>query len=275
LTLRLAPELHRSAAELLGADPFPHATEGTIWAQPAIFCESVAGWRALHGELSPEAIAGHSLGEFAALVAAGSLDPEEALRLVVLRGKLAQRAADAADGGGMLALLGRDMEGVEELVRAAGATVANINSPSQLVASGSDECLSRLRQAAKERGCSAIMLNTRIPFHSRAMEAVLPEFAEALAKVEVREPQVPVLSGIDGSPFVDIREQLAAALVKPVRWWEVLTALKQRGIEILIEPGPGNVLTKLAKRAVPELTCLGPSAFGARRDSGTSQGSDG
>ena len=144
LVAHRAPDLLERVTALVGEDPFPRAGESTRFAQPAIFCASLAGWDALG--LEPAAAAGHSLGELAALAAAGVLAREDALRLVVLRGEL---MADADDVGSMLALVGATQEDAEAVAAEAGVTVANDNAPGQVVLSGPREKLARAEEAAK------------------------------------------------------------------------------------------------------------------------------
>ena len=140
-----APDLLERCIELVGEDPFPRAGESTRFAQPAIFCASLAGWDAL--DLQPSAAAGHSLGELAALAAAGVLERDDALRLVVLRGKL---MAEADDSGSMLALIGASEEEAAEIAEQAGVTVANDNAPGQVVLSGPREALATAEEIARE-----------------------------------------------------------------------------------------------------------------------------
>jgi malonyl CoA-acyl carrier protein transacylase len=141
---RRAPELLERCVALVGEDPFARVEQSTRFAQPAIFCASLAGWDALG--LEPGAAAGHSLGELAALAAAGVLDRDDALRLVVLRGRL---MADADDRGSMLALVGASEEEAAEVARAAGVTVANDNAPGQVVLSGDRDDLARAEELAR------------------------------------------------------------------------------------------------------------------------------
>src|SRR3954467_14837800 len=160
LVAQHAPEL----LERLGDEPFERVGESTRFAQPAIFCASLAGWYALDAE-PPLAMAGHSLGELTALVAAGALDPFDGLELVVLRGRL----MDEAGGGTMLALLGAEIEQAEALATAHGVTVANDNAPGQVVLSGPAEALDAAARAARDDGLRALELGVAGAFHSPAM----------------------------------------------------------------------------------------------------------
>src|ERR1035437_3508650 len=194
------PELLELAMQIVGTDPFTRAQEGTNFAQPAIFCASLAGWAVLG---TPEGgwMAGHSLGELAALVAAGCLGERDGLELVTLRGRLMQRAGEQAGDGGMLALLGAGAaEHATELADAHGLAVANDNSPQQIVLSGARAKLPAAAQAAKEMGLRAMELPVTGAFHSPMMAAAVPEFAAALEQVELRPPRVPVLSAVTARP---------------------------------------------------------------------------
>jgi malonyl CoA-acyl carrier protein transacylase len=250
---RLRPDLLSMAVELVGEDPFPRAEEGTDFAQPAIFCASLAGWAAL-GKRDGDLMAGHSLGELGALVAAGCLSELDGLRLVVLRGRLMQDAGERAGDGGMLALLGTGAaEHADVLAEAHGLAVANDNSPQQIVLSGARDALPGAAAAAKELGLRAMELPVTGAFHSPMMEAAVPEFAAALEQVEVREPRVPVLSAVTAQPFDDVRRRLAEGLIMPVRWRETLLELHRLGAERFVEVGPGRVLTGLAKRTLSDV----------------------
>lgn len=237
-----APEL----LARLGEEPFERVAEDTRFAQPAIFCASVAGWRRL--DVAPVAVAGHSLGELAALVAAGALDAQDGLELVLLRGRLMSEAP----AGGMLAVLGATDEQAERLAAAHGATVANYNAPGQVVLSGPSDALAAVAEAAREEWLRVLDLGVAGAFHSPAMEQAVAPFAAALAEVELRPPRVPVVSGLTGAPMRDPRTELAQALVAPVRWTAVVQALAGLGAERFVDAGPGRVLEKLVRRTLAE-----------------------
>src|SRR3954447_26253002 len=150
---RLRPDLYEFALDEVGNDLFDRASENTEFAQPAIYCASLAGWSRFEGE-RPYAMAGHSLGEFAALAAAGALDDATGLRLVALRGRLMQRVAERTGEGGMLAV-GTRIDDAGELAERFGLTVANDNSPEQVVLSGSADALERAAELASDRGARA------------------------------------------------------------------------------------------------------------------------
>jgi [acyl-carrier-protein] S-malonyltransferase len=245
------PDLLELAVEQVGADPFELLDEGTRFAQPALYCASIALWDAA-GSPGAEAVAGHSLGEIAALVAAGALGIEDGLRLAVCRGRLMQRAADDAAPGGMVALLGNDLL-ASALAERYGLVVANENAPGQVVVSGPDDGLQAAVTDAKPLGLKAMRLAIRGAFHSPAMASVLPHWRAALAETEIRPPGTPVYSGVTARPFDDVRRRLAEALVKPVRWRETLLSLQDAGVRHFCEVGPGKVLNGLVRRTLPEV----------------------
>ncbi len=243
------PELLSEVVELVGEDPFSRADEGTMYAQPAIFCASLAGWNAL-GSPPGDFMAGHSLGELAALVAAGALSWRDGLALVVLRGRLMQAAGE----GGMIALLGPGAaDRAPALAQAHGLAVANDNSPQQVVLSGERRALPSAITEAKELGLRTMELPVTGAFHSPMMAAAVPEFRAALERVELSDPRVPVMSAVTTRPFDDIRARLAEALTMPVRWRETMLALHARGVERFVEVGPGRVLTGLVKRTLRDV----------------------
>jgi [acyl-carrier-protein] S-malonyltransferase len=247
LVARRDPDLLERVTALVGEDPFLRAGESTRFAQPAIFCASLAGWDAL--DLEPAAAAGHSLGELAALAAAGVLSREDALRLVVLRGEL---MAEADDVGSMLALVGATQEDAEAVAAEAGVTVANDNAPGQVVLSGPREKLARAEEVAKDRGRRALALDVAGAFHSPSMEPAVAPFRAALDETELHDAAFPVFSCASTKPFEDVRAELAAALTKPVRWRETVLALHEAGARRFVEVGPGKVLARLGKRIVPD-----------------------
>ena len=247
LVAERAPELLERCIALVGEDPFPRAGESTRFAQPAIFCASLAGWDALG--LDAAAAAGHSLGELAALSAAGVLERDAALRLVTLRGKL---MAEADDVGSMLALVGADQEDAEAVAKAAGVTVANDNAPGQVVLSGPRRQLEEAEAAARKRGKRTIPVDVAGAFHSPSMEPAVEPFRTALDETELHDPAFPVFSCASTKPFTDVRAELAAALTRPVRWRETVLALHDAGGRRFVEVGPGKVLARLGKRILPD-----------------------
>jgi len=245
------PELVERAAHEVGEDPFERVGDGTQFAQPALYCASVTLW-ARAGSPRADFIAGHSLGEIGALVAGGSVSIEDGLWLSARRGELMQRIADSRPPGGMLALLG-DEAVTRRIAAAHWLTVANDNAPGQLVVSGPSEDLDAAVDEAKAQGLKAMRLAVSGAFHTDAMAEAVPEFREALARIDVRPPRVPVFSSITACPFGDVRAELAQALVRPVRWRDTLFALRDRGAERFVEVGPGKVLKGLVRRTLPEV----------------------
>ncbi len=247
LVAQRCPELLERCIALVGEDPFARVEESTRFQQPAIFCASIAGWRALPGDVEPGAAAGHSLGELAALAAAGVLGVDDALELVVLRGRL---MAEADDRGSMLARVGADEDEAAKVAEAASLTVANDNAPGQIVLAGARKGFDRAEEVAGELGKRTIRLPVAGAFHSPAMASAVAPFRAALDEVELGEPRFTVYSCASAQPFEDVRDELARALIRPVRWRETFTALHEAGATRFIEVGPGKVLARLAKRIV-------------------------
>jgi malonyl CoA-acyl carrier protein transacylase len=244
------PDLLDAVCELVGDDPFARVDESTAFAQPAIFCASLASWTRLADRVDPVAMAGHSLGELTALTAAGALDELDALRLVVLRGRLMADAGAASGGGTMMAVLRGTPARAAALAARHGVTVANDNAPDQVVLSGARGALEGAGNDARAQGLRATLLDVAGAFHSPQMAAAVVPFAAALSETELRPPRVTVLSCASASVFVDPREELAMALTSPVRWRDTMLALADSGIETFVDVGPGRVLAKLAPRCV-------------------------
>jgi malonyl CoA-acyl carrier protein transacylase len=247
--------LFERGLELLGHDPFERLTEGTRFQQPALFLCSVAAWDAWRTD-APEdddaaiAAAGHSLGEYAALVAAGALAFEDAVALVAER---AAAMADAGDqnAGGMLAMLGGDAADVRALAARLGLTVANDNAPGQLVLSGAVDAIAEAEEAARvETGARARRLDVSGAFHSPLMQPAADRLRAALDATPVQTPRIPVYANGTAAPFADVRAELAGNLLRPVRWRETLLALRAAGVERFVELGPGSVLTGMVKRTL-------------------------
>jgi malonyl CoA-acyl carrier protein transacylase len=257
---RSRPDLLDLVCEVVGEDPFLGVDDGTQYAQPAIFCASLAGWAEMDRP-DGDYMAGHSLGELGALVAAGCLPERDGLELVALRGRLMQRAGEiaAADGedgpaGGMLALLGPGAaEHAPELAAAHGLAVANDNCPTQVVLSGRRASLPQAGVAAKELGLRPMEVPVTGAFHSPMMEPAVAPFAAALDRVAFSPGRVPVMSAVTAEPFDDVRRRLVEALTRPVRWRETMLELRGLGVERFVEVGPGRVLTGLVKRTLPDV----------------------
>jgi [acyl-carrier-protein] S-malonyltransferase len=239
----------------------------TANAQPAILTCSLAALAALreaHADLPlPVVAAGHSLGEYSALVAAGALEFRQAVQLVRLRGEAMQRAVAPGEGG-MAALVGAEPAVVEQLcadVRAesGGARVlspANFNAPGQIVIAGHADAVERAGVLAKERRLKAIPLKVSAPFHCSLMAPAAEALERALAEVSLGELQFPVVSNVEAQPNADsgrVRELLVRQVAGAVRWQETLEWMAQRGVTSAWEIGPGQVLAGLAKRTVPAL----------------------
>jgi [acyl-carrier-protein] S-malonyltransferase len=241
--------LFERGLELLGYDPFADLGLGTRVQQPAIFLVCACAWDA-HEAGQEVAAAGHSLGEYAALHAAGALTFDDALLLVDERAAAMQEAA-ALQPGGMVAMLGGDSHAVAELARSLDLTVANDNAPGQVVLSGPMEMVDTAVELARgDAGARAMKLDVAGAFHSVLMEPAADRLRAALAATPVGEPAFPVWSNGSAAPFVDIRRELAENLLKPVRWRETLLALRAHGVERFVELGPGAVLTGMVKRTL-------------------------
>jgi malonyl CoA-acyl carrier protein transacylase len=248
LVAQRCPELLERCLELVGDDPFARVDESTRFQQPAIFCASIAGWRSLPDDVEPGAAAGHSLGELAALAAAGVISVDDALELVVLRGRL---MAEADATGSMIALVGADAGEAAGIAGDAGLTVANDNAPGQIVLAGDRDRFERVEELAEELGKRAIRLPVAGAFHSPSMAPAVAPFRAALDEVELSAPRFTVFSCASAEPFADVRDELARALIRPVRWRETFAALHDAGATRFVEVGPGKVLARLAKRIVP------------------------
>jgi len=250
VTAAQRPDLLEQARAELGADPFEQIGEGTHFAQPALYCASLAHFKQA-GSPAADLVAGHSLGELAALVAGGALGAEEGLCLAVIRGRLMEDAA-AASPGGMMAALGGEEGAVRGIATSFGLTIANDNAPGQVVLSGAADSLSEARRELRAQGAKAIRLPVAGAFHSPQMEVAVAPFRAALDAVEFAEPRVPVFSSTAAAPFEDPRAGLAAALTQPVLWQATLRRLHDEGARAFLETGPGDVLTGLVRRTLPE-----------------------
>lgn len=242
--------LLRRGIELLGFHPFDSLAEGTRSQQPALFLCSMAQWASRDVDApDPLAAAGHSLGEYAALTAAGAIDFDDGVRLV---GARAQAMADAAalQPGGMVALLGGERDDIHELSMQLELSLANDNAPGQIVLSGQMAAVDEAVRRAGDIGCRARKLDVAGAFHSPLMSPAADALAEALASTPIHEPAFPVLSNGSARPFEDVRAELAENLLKPVRWREILLELQARGATDYIECGPGSVLKGLVKRTL-------------------------
>jgi len=242
---RLRPDLLELARAELRSDPFERIEEGTHFAQPAIYCASLAGW-SLVDQDDVSCMAGHSLGEFSALVAAGVMSELDGLRLVALRGRLMH---EAEEGGGMMAV-GTPVDVVAELAGRFGLSVANDNAPEQVVLTGDGNAIDAAVEQAKAEGLRATRLRVSGAFHSPAMGAAAAELGAALDQVELGEPSVPVYCCVTTEPYGDVRKLLVEGLTSPVRWRETVLAMQRAGETRFLEVGPGKVLAGLVRRII-------------------------
>ena len=219
--------------------------------QPAVFLHSVILAKVMN--IQPAAVAGHSLGEFSALVAAGALSFEDGLRLVAKRAMAMQKCCESQPGG-MAAILNLDDAVVEQVCAEIDGVVvaANYNCPGQLVISGADEAVNEACTKLKEAGAKrALRLPVGGAFHSPLMEAARAELEQAIAEVEFNTPVCPIYQNVDAKPQTDpeiIKANLIAQLTAPVRWTQIAKNMIADGVEAFTELGPGNVLQGLIKK---------------------------
>jgi [acyl-carrier-protein] S-malonyltransferase len=243
------PELLELATQLVGEDPFERMSDGTAYAQPAVYCASMAGYERL-GRPPADYFAGHSLGEVGALAAAGGIADADGVRIVVARGRVMAEAAGHGEPGGMLAV-GSDRPGAASLAAEHDLTLANENSPQQFVLSGRLPAIEAAEAAAKSSGVRAKKLAVAGAFHTEAMATGVEPFRAALDEIEFREPEVPVVSSTSAEPFgEDVRDVLAASLTSPIRWTAVLGRLSDLGVTRYLDVGPGKVLAGLVRRTI-------------------------
>lgn len=233
----------------------------TAFTQPAILTMSIAALYSLEKEmglpLDPMFLAGHSLGEYTALVAAGSISLEDGVRLVHLRGRLMQEAVPEGEGA-MAAILGLEAEAVSEVCQNAAPSgecqPANFNSPGQVVISGKTTFVHAAMERAKEYGAKkTVLLNVSAPFHSRQMRPVADQLSEAFGKIEWKNPSVPIISNSAASPVRSVEEIQAALFDQtflPVLWQASVNRMADEGVEAFYEIGPGTVLTGLVKKCL-------------------------
>ncbi len=246
----------------------------TEFVQPALLACGVAAFRVLEAEGLTRVVgaAGHSLGEFSALVAAGVLPLAGALRLVVVRGEAMQRAGEARPGT-MTALLGTGPDDAEMLCDEARGDdvllVANRNSPVQSVISGSVAAIERAEALAAERRVRAVRLNVAGAFHSPLMEPAVQPILDEVARLEFSAPAFPIAENVSGTLVSDpheLRDLVGRHVVSPVRWQDDAEALEAAGATTFLECGPGDVLTKMAKRVVPAATAIAVGSPEAARE---------
>ncbi|WP_345872453.1 ACP S-malonyltransferase [Shewanella algae] len=263
-------ETFREASEVLGYDLWQLVQQGpaetlneTDKTQPALLSASVALYRAWQaaGKAAPNVMAGHSLGEYSALVCAGVLKFTDAVKLVELRGQLMQQAVPVGTGA-MFAIIGLDNDAIAKACEdsAEGAVVSpvNYNSPGQVVIAGEKAAVERAAAACKAAGAKmAVALPVSVPSHCALMKPAADKLANALGNIEFSQPQIPVINNADVAQpqaAADIRDALVRQLYSPVRWTETVEAMAAMGVTELYEVGPGKVLTGLCKRINKSLT---------------------
>ena len=262
----------QEASDALGVDLWgmlqaetPEAINATVNTQPIMLAAGVAtylAWQELNGS-QPAVVAGHSLGEYTALVAAGALPFAEAVKLVRLRAEAMQNAVPAGEGA-MAAILNLSDDDVRAacLEAAQGAVVeaVNFNSPGQVVIAGSKAAVERAMEACKARGAKrALPLPVSVPSHCALMKLAAEQLAAALQNVHINTPAIPVLHNADVASYSEadqIRDALVRQLYSPVRWTETIQKLAGDGITLMAECGPGKVLAGLAKRIDSNVKCL-------------------
>lgn len=258
------------ASEALGLDVWQLTQRGpeehlnlTENSQPAMLTAGVAVWRAWQdaGGPRPSLMAGHSLGEYTALVCAAAIDFSDAVRLVAERGRLMQRAVPAGRGA-MAAILGLDDEQVRAVCRDAAddevVEAVNFNAPGQVVIAGQADAVTRAGELARKAGAKRIVpLAVSVPSHCALMRPAAERLAERLAATLIQPPVVPVIHNVNVESAAEpdrIRELLAAQLYRPVRWVETVERMKSEGVEVLVEAGPGKVLSGLTRRIDKSMT---------------------
>lgn len=262
-----ARQVFEEVNDALGQDLFRLMVEGpeadltlTENTQPALMAMSLAVWKVLEArgvDLARHStfVAGHSLGEYSALTAAGSFTVGDAARLLRIRGQAMQQAVPVGEGA-MAAVLGLDLEAVRAVAAEAAAgdvcTAANDNAPGQVVVSGTRAAIERAVEIAKARGAKrALLLPVSAPFHCALMQPAADRMAEALAAVDIKAPKVPVVANVIAGPTSDpaaIRSLLVEQVTGSVRWRESAIFMAEKGVTKLVEVGAGKVLTGLAKR---------------------------
>jgi len=247
--------LHLSISTLCfqGPEEALKLTENT---QPAVLTASIAALRVLETEkgINPSLTAGHSLGEFSALVASGALSFADAVQTVRLRGRFMQEAVPVGEGA-MAAILGMEREEVKKICEEASSrevlTPANFNCPGQIVIAGHTKAIERAVEMVKQKGKKAMLLPVSAPFHSPLMKPASDRLAEALENISVKELLVPVVTNVEADINKDsnrVKPLLVAQVSSPVRWEDSMRRMIEEGIERVIEIGPGKILSGLMKR---------------------------
>ena len=269
----IVQDTFKQASEVLGYDLWQLVQEGPVeelnktWqTQPALLTASVAVyrvWQQKYPALKPEVMAGHSLGEYSALVCAGVLDFQDAVKLVELRGKLMQQAVPEGTGA-MYAIIGLDNDAIINACKQAeqGEVVSavNFNSPGQVVIAGAKAAVERAAALCKEAGAKrALPLAVSVPSHCALMKPAADQLSVSLESITLKEAGVSVLNNVDVKNEIEadaIRNALVRQLYSPVRWTETVEKMAQNGVEVLVEVGPGKVLNGLTKRIVDSLQAV-------------------
>lgn len=254
------------ASEVLGWDVVeasrdPRALERTDVVQLTVFACDLAAFEVLRAEgVSFHAAAGHSLGEYAALVASGAVELREGLSVLAARAEAMARASERTPGA-MTALLGISVEEARDVCEVAGRgdvlAVANINGARQVVLSGTVAAVERAEELARSRGARAMRLPVQGAFHSPLMEDAVQPVREAISRLRFRTPEFAVVPNVTARPTtnpVELRDLLSRHLTSPVQWEASMRAMAEMEVGVLVEAGPGDVLGKLARRAVPGAT---------------------
>ncbi|MGA2517801.1 MAG: ACP S-malonyltransferase [Thermodesulfobacteriota bacterium] len=247
--------LHFSVSDLCfkGPEEALRLTENT---QPAVLTTSVAALRVLQAEkgYAPQFAAGHSLGEYSALVASEALAFSQAVKIVRLRGKFMQEAVPVGEGA-MAAVLGMEREQVEKLCEEISSgevlTPANFNSPGQIVIAGHSKAVERAIERIKRDGKKAVLLPVSAPFHSPLMKPAAERLEKALEEISVNDLKIPVVTNVEAEANTSkdrVKELLVAQVSSPVRWEESMRKMIEKGVEQIVEVGPGKVLSGLMKR---------------------------
>jgi len=267
-----AREIFARADEALGFSLSKLCFEGpeeklrlTAYTQPAILTTSIALYTAFsEGGIVPDLVAGHSLGEYSALVAAGSLNFADAVRIVHQRGNFMEEAVPAGKGA-MSAVMGLDRDTLERVCREVsreGRVVepANLNAPGQIVISGHKEAVEEAGERARQAGARRVVpLAVSGPFHSSLMKPAAERLSEVLADVTVSDASVPVVANVSARPVTDartIRQSLIDQVASPVLWEDSVRWMMEQGVDTFVEIGPGNVLTGLVKKVNRRVTAL-------------------
>ncbi|MGR3807339.1 [acyl-carrier-protein] S-malonyltransferase [Pasteurella testudinis DSM 23072] len=266
----IVEETFKQASDALGYDLWDLVQNGeadqlnqTWRTQPALLTASVAiyrVWQQQYPQLTPEVMAGHSLGEFSALVCAGVLDFEEAVKLVELRGRLMQKAVPAGSGA-MYAIIGLENQAIIDACAQAAqgkvVSAVNFNSPGQVVIAGNKDAVERAAVLCKEAGAKrALPLAVSVPSHCALMKPAADQLAVTLESVTFKEPTIAVINNVDvkqEKSAAEIRNALVRQLYSPVRWTESVEKMATAGVQVLFEIGPNKVLTGLTKRINKEL----------------------